>query len=110
MSTNQLLGESLVRSSDEGVDTITDFDAIEDQIQLIASGFSSDLDADTNQILDAERFALGSRATNANQRIIYDQISGVLSFDADGNGALAAIPFAQLTSGAALSAGDIGVV
>jgi Ca2+-binding RTX toxin-like protein len=49
-------------------------------------------------------------ATTATQRIIYETDTGALLFDADGNGATAAIRFATLHSGLALSSSDFLVV
>ena len=46
--------------------------------------------------LDANAFVIGNRAADADDRIVYDQATGRLLFDADGSGAGAAIHFATL--------------
>ena len=55
-------------------------------------------------------FALGGSAQEADDRIVYDAATGRLFFDADGNGAGAAILFATVTPGTGLSAGDFTVI
>ncbi|WP_318528466.1 calcium-binding protein [Plectonema radiosum] len=64
----------------EGIDTITDF-TLGDKLVFLAGGFGGGLTAGT---LSASRFVLGSSATNASQRFIYN--NGNLFFDVDGNG------------------------
>ncbi len=92
----------------EGLDTIADFDRNQDEIQLIAAGFSQELGS--NQLLDPSQFIIGSSATNATQRIIYNQATGLLFFDSDGNGESKAIAFAELNQGIALSSEDIWII
>lgn len=75
------------------IDTITDFTAGEDVIQLDQSIFSA---IGINGMLGESLFCLGSVATLAGDRIVYDQTSGALYYDADGNGAGAQIQFATL--------------
>ena len=60
--------------------------------------------------LDASEFLVGTAATTADQRIIYNQQSGQLFYDADGNGAGAAVVFALVAPGTALSASDFIVL
>ncbi|MCB1968095.1 MAG: calcium-binding protein, partial [Candidatus Accumulibacter sp.] len=45
-------------------------------------------------------------AADGDDFILYDTASGALSYDADGNGAGAAVPFATLGIGLALSSAD----
>lgn len=54
-------------------------------------------------------FAMGA-ATEADDRILYDAASGTLSFDVDGNGAEAAVLFAYVSPGLALTAADFNVI
>ena len=55
-------------------------------------------------------FVTGTVAGDADDRIIYDQATGALYYDADGNGAGAAIQFATLTGAPALTAADLFVI
>jgi VCBS repeat-containing protein len=83
-------------------DSVTDFNAAFDTIQLSATAFGLDVGA-----LDATEFAFGTKATNATQRIIYDQAHGDLYYDADGNGAGARQLIVSLVDGTALTVDDI---
>ncbi len=60
--------------------------------------------------LDAGAFQLGTAADDAADRIIYDQTTGKLYYDADGNGAGSQVLFAQVTAGAALTNADFQIV
>ncbi|NEQ69759.1 MAG: calcium-binding protein, partial [Symploca sp. SIO2D2] len=92
-------------SSNQGVDTITDFNSTQgDRIRVSASVFGGGL---TVGVLDAEVFTIGSAATQASDRFIYDNTTGTLFFDPDGTGALGEIQFAQLAVGVALTNSDI---
>lgn len=90
---------------EEGTDMINDFNVDEDLIQLVGSLFNSELGSE--QFLSESQFIIGSVATDGLQRIIYDQSTGSLFYDADGIGAIAAINFAQLDSGLAFSASNV---
>ncbi len=78
------------------VDTITDFVSGTDKIELSSAifremGFSGSPSSDVF-------FHAGSAAQDADDRILYDQSNGTLSYDADGSGALAAVQFAVLSA------------
>jgi serralysin len=60
--------------------------------------------------VSAGAFVLGTAAQDADDRLIYDQATGRLFYDADGNGAGAAVLFAELTVGTALTATDFQVI
>jgi Ca2+-binding RTX toxin-like protein len=91
----------------EGVDTITDFTSGTDHIQVVSANFAG-LPVDR---LAAERFIpAGTALTSSDTVFLYDFDSGVLSFDADGNGAGAAVLIATLTGPRTLAAADIQVV
>ena len=86
-----------------GVDTIRDFQHGVDHIVLRSSVFSN---VGALGHLGASHFHVGTEATTAAQGILYDAATGDLFSDADGSGAAAAVLFAHLTAGLALTAGD----
>lgn len=79
-------------SATVNVDTITDFSAVDDLVQLSSKIFSS-LAVGS---LATSAFGTGAVATTATQRILWDGATGNLLYDADGNGAGAAIQFAHM--------------
>src|SRR5262245_21554511 len=89
------------------VDVITDFVVADDTIQLDQDIFSSSLGLGT--IANGE-FVIGTAAQDANDRIIYNNVTGDLFFDADGNGATAAVRFANVGAGLAFTNNDFLVV
>jgi len=60
--------------------------------------------------LAAERFIVGTVALEANDNVIYDSTTGALLYDSDGNGAGAAVQFAELAPGLALTENDFLIV
>ncbi len=87
------------------VDQITDFSATDDTIGLDSEVFPLAPGA-----LNADAFHIGSAAADASDRLIYDGATGALWFDADGNGAGAAIQFATLGTGLSLTSADFIVI
>ena len=55
-------------------------------------------------------FHAGVKAADANDYIVYNKATGILSYDNDGNGAHAAIAFAILTNKPVLAANDFQVI
>lgn len=94
-------------SVSEGLDTITDFSQSQnDAIAVSASGFGAGL---TLGVLGSSQFTIGSAATTIDHRIIYDDSTGGLFFDADGTGAIGQVMFATLSTGLSLVSNDIVV-
>ena len=79
------------------IDTITDFAVVDDTIQLDHLIYSA-LGA-TSGTLSADAFAFGSIAGDVTDRIIYDDLTGALYYDFDGNNVGAAIQIANIGSG-----------
>jgi serralysin len=90
----------------QGLDTITDFNVIDDTIRVAADVFAGGLTVGT---LNSAQLVIGSVATSANQRFIYNSSNGALSFDADGNGSGTARLFATLSPGLSFTNTDIVV-
>ena len=84
-------------------DTISDYNVIDDTVELENAIFTSLI---TTGTLAAGSFRSGagvSSAADANDYLIYNSSSGALYYDADGNGMSAAVQFATLSGGLALS-------
>jgi Ca2+-binding RTX toxin-like protein len=86
------------------VAVLADFVAGTDRIGLTSTAFN------VGTSLDAAEFVAGTAATTADQRVIYDAGTGQLFYDADGNGAGAAVLFAQVVPGTAITAASFDVV
>ena len=89
------------------VDTITDFDVTQDKIGLDNSVFASLVKPGS---LSTNAFRIGTASEDANDYIIYNDVTGALSYDADGSRAGDAIQFARLSAGLALTASDFIVI
>ena len=87
------------------VDAIADFQAGTDRI-----GLASDVFAGVGSALDAGEFVAGTAAADADDRIIYNAANGQILYDADGNGSGAAVLFALVTPGTALTAASFEVI
>jgi Ca2+-binding RTX toxin-like protein len=87
-------------------DRITDFVSGTDRIELDSKLFKTL----TVGALDSALFVLGTVATNAAQRLIYDQSKGALYYDADGSGRVAPILIGSFDNQAVLVVGDISVI
>ncbi len=92
--------------SASNVDTITDFVVGSDAIALDNAVFT-----ELNQgPLSAEAFVVGTTAADTSNRIIYDNATGAVSYDADGTGEAAQERFAQLDALLAISETDFFVI
>ena len=84
-------------------DKIEDFDPARDFIHLSKDVFAK---AGAIGTLKADAFHTGAAADDAEDRIVYNEATGVLSYDADGTGPTAAVVFATVTPGLNLSNAD----
>ncbi len=84
------------------IDSVVGFSVVDDTIVLSNAIFTG-LAIGT---LAAGAFRIGAAAADADDRIIYNSTTGALFFDADGNGGGAAVQFATLTAGLALTNND----
>jgi Ca2+-binding RTX toxin-like protein len=88
------------------VDRIRDFRASDDTLQLDNAVFMGLTDG----ALNAGAFALASAAAEADDRVIYDQGTGNLFFDADGGARDNQTLFATLTNKASITVSDFFVI
>ncbi|WP_377041660.1 polysaccharide lyase family 7 protein [Microvirga arabica] len=92
--------------SSKNVDVILDFNVADDTIRLNDTAFTKL----TWGKLSASSFVIGTKALDSNDRIIYNDKTGDLSYDADGSGSIAAIKFAEISNLAKLTAADFLVI
>lgn len=85
-------------------DTVTDFLHGVDLIELDRAAFGA---AGPVGVLDPARLAIGAAATTADQHLVYNPLNGILSYDADGVGGLAAMAIARFTTLPGITAADI---
>jgi Ca2+-binding RTX toxin-like protein len=88
------------------VDTINGFTSGDDKLWLDSVTFAGL----TPGALPAGAFFAGTAAHDADDRIVYDQATGNLYFDADGNGAGGAVQFAHVDPGTIIAASDFQVI
>ncbi|WP_306297042.1 calcium-binding protein [Nostoc sp. C052] len=95
-------------SFNEGLDTIYDFNATNEVIQISAANFGGGLSIGS---LKANQFTIGTSPNTSTQRFIYNSTTGALFFDQDGSaGAFTKIQFAQLSTGLSLTNNSFVVV
>jgi serralysin len=87
-------------------DIIKDFVRADDTIQLENAIFTKLVAG----VLPSSQFRAGAAALDSNDYIVYSIATGVLAYDADGNGAGAAIPFAVLATKPVIAFDDFLVV
>ncbi|CAK0746830.1 serralysin [Gammaproteobacteria bacterium] len=93
------------------IDTISDFVSTQDGLSLDDAVFAQIGVRGRFVIADGRFWASTTGiAHDASDRVIYNTVTGALSYDADGNDAGAAIQFATLTGHPTLSATDIWIV
>ncbi|MCG7394483.1 hypothetical protein MHY87_16385 [Microvirga sp. ACRRW] len=87
--------------SSKEVDTITDYRVSDDAILLDLSIFTKV--GKTNTVLKSSAFTIGTAAKDSSDRIIYNKDTGALYYDPDGTGAKAAVQFAKIAAGLAMT-------
>lgn len=87
-------------------DTVTDFQHGLDLIELDRAAFGA-LAGTAAGPLDPLLLAIGPAATTPDQHLVYNPVTGILSYDADGAGGLAAIAIARFTNLPVINAADI---
>jgi Ca2+-binding RTX toxin-like protein len=88
-------------------DTITDFVPADDTIQLENAVFTRLV---ANGTLVSGNFFAGPAAHDANDYIVYNQATGALFYDANGNGAGGAVQFATISNRPTLTNADFLVI
>ncbi|MBD2452196.1 calcium-binding protein [Nostoc sp. FACHB-152] len=91
----------------DGFDTITDYSIADDKLVVSIAEFGL---AQPLGILKSNIFRLGSSATSASERFIYDQSTGNLFFDTDGSGSASQVQIAKLSSQVALTNTNIVLI
>ncbi|MBC6431611.1 calcium-binding protein [Nostoc sp. HG1] len=95
-------------SFNEGIDSIDDFYATNELIQVSADGFRGGLSSGS---LQTNKFTIGTFATTNTQRFIYNIATGGLFFDLDGSASsFTQVQFAQLSAGMTLTEKNFVVV
>ena len=87
------------------VDVITDFNVVDDTIMLDQAIFGG---IGLGSVAGSQ-FVIGAAAQDAGDRIIYNDATGAVYYDSDGTGAAAAVQFAELSPGLALTNHDFFV-
>ncbi|MCW5314167.1 calcium-binding protein [Nostoc sp. KVJ3] len=91
-----------------GVDSLYDFNATNDLIQVSANGFYTGLSSGS---LQKSQFTIGASASTSEERFIYNNATGALYFDADGSAAnFTQVKFAQLSAGLSLTNNNFVVI
>ncbi len=89
------------------IDTVDDFVVKDDTFRLDDDIFTK---AGKLGSLATSAFWAGTKAHDADDRIIYDKATGKLFYDADGNASGAAVQFALLDKGISLTAADFYLI
>ncbi|WP_297324079.1 calcium-binding protein [Nitrosomonas sp.] len=102
------MGKDIFKFTTAGnTDTITDFVTVDDTIRLENAVFKK---LTTTGTLGVSRFKIGTQATDADDYIIYNNLTGALLYDADGSGAGTAVQFAVVSSGLSMTNADFVVI
>jgi Ca2+-binding RTX toxin-like protein len=104
---NDLFYFNTAPNSTTNMDTISDFSVADDTIWLENAVYAA---LGAAGPLAASAFAIGGAAADTSDRIVYNSSTGALSYDDDGTGVHAAVIFAKVGAGLALTAADFTVV
>ena len=89
------------------IDTITDFTVVDDTIKLENSVFTA---LTTTGTLATSKFRVGAQAIDADDFIVYNNMTGALLYDADGSNVGAAVQIAIVGTGLSMTHADIVVI
>ncbi len=102
------IGNDIFRFTTTGqIDTVTDYNVVNDTIQLENAIFTK---LTTTGTLAAAQFRIGAQAADSNDFIVYNNITGALSYDANGNGVGAMVTIAMIGAGLNMTNADIVVI
>ena len=87
------------------VDVVTDFSSAEGDKLVLSALMFDGLSAGGTVLLET-----GTTASTANPTVLYNATTGMLSYDKDGNGAAAAVNFAELQGAPVLSSTDFVII
>lgn len=102
------IGNDIFRFTTTGqIDTVTDYNVANDTIQLENAIFTK---LTTTGTLAAAQFRIGAQAADSNDFIVYNNITGALFYDANGNGVGAMVTIAMIGAGLNMTNADIVVI
>ena len=90
--------------SKSNIDVISDFSHKDDRFELAPSIFKTS--GQSISYIKSSEFWKGTKAHDANDRIIYNNKTGVIYYDPDGTGAKEALAFAKVKAGTKLTHSD----
>ncbi|MEH2023465.1 calcium-binding protein, partial [Nostoc sp.] len=103
--------DTFVFNDYQNVDSLYDFNATNEVIQVLRSDYYSSLGGLSPGTLLATQFTIGTSATTSEQRFIYSSATGGLFFDQDGSASgFTQVQFAQLSAGLSLTNNNFVVV
>ena len=102
--------DMFVFHNETGADRIADFTSGTDHIGLVQADFAGISNNGVTSALADSQFVLGTSAIDADDHIMYNQVTGRIYFDADGIGGQAQVQIASVTPGMVLSASDFQIL
>ena len=92
------------------IDDVFDFNQFGNDTFVLENTGVGLFNALANGVLNALQFVVSDVALTVDQRIVYNDVTGNISYDADGSHSGAAITFAHVEAGSVLTANDFFVV